>query len=154
MFFIKNDLLRCRVFLLVLNWIGVLFVSRSFFLQRLREWNEWAGAPSCYLGMLNKLQKQVYRSINPASLQPVAQRQNKTSLSLFGSYYFGRCSSELTELTSLPYLRERSTRYSSRLHNFCVTSPRCYKVVYLNICFSRTVRPWNSLHEEYFPLNL
>ena len=66
--FIKNDLLRCRVFLLVLNWIGVLFVSRSFFLLRLREWDEWAGAPSCYLGMLNKLQKQVYRSINPASL--------------------------------------------------------------------------------------
>ena len=59
------------------------------------------------------------------SLEPLAHHQNTASLSLFYRYYFGRCSSELAELVPLPHFRSRSTRYSNRLHDFSVTTPRC-----------------------------
>ena len=45
----------------------------------------WAGAPSCYLELLNKLQKEIYRTVGPsraASLEPSAHHQNVASLSL------------------------------------------------------------------------
>ena len=93
----------------------------------------WAGAPSCYLELLDKLQKQICRTIGPslaASLEPLAHCRKVASLSLFYSYYFGRCSSELAQLVPLPFSWGRSTRYSNRLHDFSVTIPRCYKDVY------------------------
>ena len=86
----------------------------------------WAGAPSCYLELLDKLQ--ICRTVGPslaASLEPLAHRRNVASLSLLYRYYFGRCSSELAQLLPLPCSRERSTRYSDRLHDFSVTIPRC-----------------------------
>ena len=84
----------------------------------------WAGAPSCYLELLDKLQKQTCRTVCPsltASLEPLAHRQNVASLSLFYRYYFGRCSSELAQLVPLPYSQGRSTQCSVRLHDFSVT---------------------------------
>ena len=115
----------------------------------------WAGAPSCYLEFLDKLQKRICRTVGPslaASLEPLAHRRNVASLSLFYRYYFGRCSSELAQLVPLPYSRGRSTRYSDRLHDFSVNIPRCYKDVYVNSFFPRTARLWNSLPIECFPL--
>ena len=52
----------------------------------------WAGAPSCYLELLDKLQKRICSTVGPslaASLEPLAHRQNVASLSLFYRYYFG-----------------------------------------------------------------
>ena len=49
----------------------------------------WAGAPSCYLELLDKLQKGICRTVGP-SLE-----SNLASLRLFCRYYYGRCSSEL-----------------------------------------------------------
>ena len=75
----------------------------------------WAGAPSCCLELLDKLQKPIRRTVGPslaASLEPLAHRQNLASLSLFYRYYFGRCSSELAQLVSLTFSWGRSTRYS------------------------------------------
>ena len=115
----------------------------------------WAGAPSCYLELLEKLQKRICRTVGPslaAFLESLAHCGNVASLSLFYSYYFGRCSSELAELVPLPYSGGRSNRYSDRLHDFCVTIPKCYKDVYVNSFFPRTARPWNSLRIECFPL--
>ena len=103
----------------------------------------WAGAPSCYLELLDKLQKRICRTVGPslaASLEPLAH------------HYFGKCSSELAQLVPLPYSRGRSTRYSDRLHDFSVTIPRCYKDVYVNSFFPRTVRLWNSRSIDCFPL--
>ena len=54
----------------------------------------WAGVPSCYLDLLDKLQKQIGRIVGPslaASLQPLAHRRNVASLSLFYRYCLGRC---------------------------------------------------------------
>ena len=115
----------------------------------------WAGAPCCYLELLDKLKKQICRTVGPslaASLEPLAHCRNVASLSLFYRYYFGRCSSELTQLVPLPYSQGRSTRYSDRLHGFSVTIPRCYKDVFVNSFFSHTARLWNSLPTECFPL--
>ena len=115
----------------------------------------WAGAPSCYLELLDELQKRISRTVGlslAASLEPLAHRRNVASLSLFNRYYFGKCSSELAQLVPLPYSRGRSTRYSDRLHDFSVTIPRCYKDVYVNTFFPRTARLWNSLPIECFPL--
>ena len=115
----------------------------------------WARAPSCYLELLDKLQKRICRTVGPshaASFKPLAHRRNVASSSLFYSYYFGRCSSELVPLAPLPYCRDRSTRYSDKLHDFFVTIPRCYKDVYVNSFFPCTARLCNSLPIEYFPL--
>ena len=95
----------------------------------------WAGVPSCYLNLLDKLQKRICRIVGPspaASLEPLAHHRNVAGLSLFYRYYFARCSSELAQLVPLPFSRGRSTRYSDRLHDFSVTIPICYKDVYVN----------------------
>ena len=84
----------------------------------------WHGAPSCYLELLDKLQKRICRTAAPslaASLEPLAYRRNVVSLNLFYMYYFGRCSSELAQLVPLTFSRGRSTGYSDRLHDFSVT---------------------------------
>ena len=77
----------------------------------------WAGAPSCYLELLGKLQKRICRNVGPllaASLEPLTHRRNVASLGLFYRNYFGKCSSELAQLVPLPFSRGRSTRYSDR----------------------------------------
>ena len=78
----------------------------------------WACAPSCYLKLLDKLQKRICRTAGPtlaASLEPLAHSRKVASLNLFFRYYFGRCSSELAELVPFPYSRGRFTRL---LHDF------------------------------------
>ena len=113
-----------------------------------------AGVPSCYLELLNKLQKWICRTVGPslaASLEPLAHRQNVTNSSLFYRYCYGRCSSELAQLIPLPCFWGRFACYSDRLHNFSVTIPRCYKDVYVSF-FPRTASPWNSLPIECFSL--
>ena len=115
----------------------------------------WAGAPSCYLELLDNLQNQICRTVGPslaASREPFTHRRNVASLSLFYRYYFGGCFSELSQLVPLPFSRGRSTRYSDRLHDFSVTIPRYYKDVYVNSFFPRTARLWNSLPIGCFPL--
>ena len=55
----------------------------------------WAGAPSCYLELLDKLQKQICRTVRPslaASLEPLPHRRNVANLSLLYRYSFGRLS--------------------------------------------------------------
>ena len=107
------------------------------------------------LEFLGKLEKWICKTVGPwlvASLNPLGLCWNIVSLSLFYRYYFGRCSSELTELVPIPYCGGMPTHYSDRLHDFFVTIPRCYKDLYVNSFFPRTARPWNSLPLECFPL--
>ena len=107
----------------------------------------WAGASSCYLDLLDKLQKRICRIVGP-TLEPLAHRRNVASLSLFYRYYFGRCSSELAQLIPLSFSRGRSTHYSDILRDFSVTIPRCNKDVYVNSFFPRTAKLWNSMSIE------
>ena len=66
----------------------------------------WAGAPNCYLELLDMLQKQICRTIGSslaASLELLTHHQNVASLSPFYWYNLVRCSSELAQLDPLPY---------------------------------------------------
>ena len=111
----KNHLLRCWCWPSLLNWIGVLTVSLLlklsprklicsmkflspevtlyFYKSTIHACMEYcchvcAGAPSCYLEMLDKLQKQICRTVGPslvASLEPLIHCWNIASLSLFYS---------------------------------------------------------------------
>ena len=115
----------------------------------------WAGAPSCYLELLDKLQKWICRTVGPslaASLELLAHHQNVASLSLSYRYYFGKCWFEVAQLIPLPYWWGRSTRCSNRLHDFSVTIPRCCKDVYVNSFFPCKARLWNYFPIECFPL--
>ena len=115
----------------------------------------WASALSGYLVLLDKLQKRILSTVSlslAASFESLVYCQIVTSLSVFYSYYFGRCSSDMAQLLPIPYLCGRSTRYSDRLHDFSVTIPRCYKDVYVKSFFPRTARLWNFLPIECFPL--
>ena len=54
----------------------------------------WAGAPICYLELLDNLQKRISRTVGPSlatSLEPLAHPRIIASLSLFYRYFFGRC---------------------------------------------------------------
>ena len=114
-----------------------------------------AGTPSCYLELLDKLQKQICRTVGLSLvtfLETLAHHWYVASLNLFYRYYFGRCSSELAQLVSLRFSRGSSTCYSDRLHDFSVTIPRRYKNVYPRSFFPPTARLWNSVPIECFPL--
>ena len=103
----------------------------------------WAGALSCYLKLLDKLQNRICRTVGPllaASLEPLAHRRDIARSSLFYRCYFGRCSSKLAQLVPIPYSRGRSTRYFDRLHDFSLTILRCYKYVYAISFFPLTAR--------------
>ena len=89
----------------------------------------WASTLSCYLELLDKLQKQICRTVGPSlvpSLEPLAHGRNVASLSLFCRYYFRKCSYKLAQLVLFPFSQGRSTCYSDRFHDFSVTIPRCY----------------------------
>ena len=76
-----------------------------------------ASAPSCYLDLLDKLQKRICRTAGPfldASFKPLAHCQNVASLSLSYRYCYCKCSSELVQLVPLPYSRGRSIPNSDR----------------------------------------
>ena len=91
------------------------------------SYHVWAGASSCHLELLDKLQKQIYSTVGPSLtsyLDLLAHSWNVGNLNLFSRYYFGRYSSELAELITLLYSWGRSTRYSDRLHNFSDAIPR------------------------------
>ena len=160
----KNHVLRCWGWLSVLNWMGALTLSLTLslspeialYLYKSNMWpcmeyccNAWNGVPSCYLQLLDKVQKRICRTVG---LEPLAHCQNVASWSLLYRHYFNRCSSELAHLVSLPYSRGRSSSYSDRLPDFCVTIPRCYKDVYVNSFFPYTARLWKFLPIECFPL--
>ena len=71
-------------------------------------------------------------------------------LSLFYSCYFVRCSSELVELVLLPYSLGRSTVYSDKLHDFCITIPRSYKAGFeLAVRNSQFVKHFSSLRMNF-----
>ena len=115
----------------------------------------WTGAPSCYLEWLDKLQKQICRTVGlllAVSLEPLAHCRNVASLSVFYRYYFDRGSSEQAQLVPLPLSPGRSTHYFDGLHDFSVTIPRCCKDVHVNSFFPRTARFCNSLPRECIPL--
>ena len=138
-----------------------LYLYKSTIWPYIEYCHDFADAPSCYLELLDKLQKWICRTVGSslaASYEPLAHYQNVASVSLSEKYYFGRCSSELPLLVPPAYSQWRSICYSNRLHDSSVAIPRCYKDVYDNSFFPQTARLWNSLPIEFlcftYDLNL
>ena len=123
----------------------VLFLYKST-LQPCMEYclHVCTAAPSCYVTLLDKLQKQTCQAVAPslaAFFELLAHCQNVTDLQMF--IWIGSASS---------ISQKRSTCYSAKLHGFSVTIPRCYKDVYVKSFFPYTARLWKSLPIEFFPL--
>ena len=67
----------------------VLYLFKSTIRPCMEYCNVWTGAHSCYLELLDKLQKQICRTVGPsitASLVPLAHCRKVASLSLFNRY--------------------------------------------------------------------
>ena len=103
----------------------------------------WAGAASCYLELVDKLQKRICRTAGISLSTPLESPKCSQ---------LRKCSSELAQLVPLPFSRGRSTRYSYRLHDFSAMIPRCYKDPYVNSFFCRRARLWDFLPIKWFPL--
>ena len=91
--------------------IGALIHSLKFlspvYKSTIRPCMEYC-APSCYLELLGKLQKQVWRVVGPSLFaafffKPLDDCQSVAILSLFYRYYFGSFSSQLDQRVSLAY---------------------------------------------------
>ena len=66
----------------------------------------WTGAPSCYLELLYKLQKQICRTVGlslVASPELLAHHQNISNLSLFYRYYFWEFLSKMAQVVFFLY---------------------------------------------------
>ena len=133
-----------------------LFLYKSIIYLCMEYWcHIWDGTRCSYLELLDKLWKQICNTFSPSlapTLKPLTHWQNVGSLSLFYSYFFGKCSNKLPQLVLLPFPRERSSCYSDSLHDFSATISRCYKDVYVNSFFPCKARFRNSLLIECFPL--
>ena len=102
----------------------------------------WDGAPSCYLELLDKLQKRICMTVGPslaASLEPLAHRRNVASLSLFHRFYFG--DTHLNWLNWFHFLILEGGLLVILIHCMIFDNiPGCSKNVYVNSFFLRTAR--------------
>ena len=105
-----------------------------------------AGATSCYLKMLDKLQEQIFA----AFIDSLAfiDRRNDDNLSVSYRYYFCRCSTELFKLAPLSYTWS-STRILKDWKNDFL-SPFLDVIGMLFLTFK--ARCWSSLPIERFSL--
>ena len=114
----------------------------------------WAGAPSSFLELLDKLQKRICKTVSPslaASLETLAHRRNVASLSLYIGItlvdvhlnWFNWFHFLILEGGVLVILMDCM---------ISVTIHRCYKDVCVNSFFPRTARLWNFLPIECVPL--
>ena len=74
--------------------------------SRIKSFHIWAGAPSCYLELLDKIQRWICKIVClslAVSLEALAHHQNVASLTFSYRHYFGRCSSELAQLVPLVF---------------------------------------------------
>ena len=107
----------------------------------------WTGAPSCYLELLDQLQKQICRTSGSSfavSLEPQAHHQNVAILS------FGRCSPELAQL--VPLLEGGLLVILIDCMIFLSPFLAVTRMSYVNCFFPRITKMQNSLPIECFPL--
>ena len=80
----------------------------------------WAGASKCALDFVDRLQSRVLKLIGDdrvvSSITSLGHRRNVSCIVLFYKYYFGKCSSGLSELIPPPQVFGRNTRLSGRSH--------------------------------------
>ena len=112
----------------------------------------WGGAPRFHgLDLLDRVHKQVVRLVGSglsglsAGLQALSHRRDVANLSLLYKYYYGKCSSERTDLVPPKSVTVRSTRFSEQMHRH---SPMYRTKCYQSSFFLRMAALWNSLTNE------
>ena len=115
----------------------------------------WDGAPGCYLEMLDKLQKRIFRAVRPLfadSLEPLGHCRNVPSLRL--PIGITLVDVRLNWLNWFHFLiLVENLLVILRLHDISVTIRRCYTYFHVNSFIPRTTRLWNSLPIKCFPLS-
>lgn len=120
--------------LLSLSW----FLNRNLTYKTLGCGRKWA--PYCYLYMLSKLQKQVYREVLVLHLFVLFDLINKFFLRFLEVFFLYIALKMFIWIGKIGYSSFfcRFARFSNNLHNFSVTNPRIYEHVYVNVFFSVT----------------
>ena len=114
----------------------------------------WAGAPKTHLSLLDRVEKRAKHLIGQPlanELLPLSVRRDVASLSLFYRYYFGRCSSALSESVPKPKIFSRGTRRANPLTCYHVSMERTRTKGRSNSFFTRTAQLWNQLPTSCFP---
>ena len=116
----------------------------------------WARASKCALDFADRMQSRALKLIGDdrvvSSITSLGHRRNVSCIVLFYKYYFGKCSSGLSELIPPPQVFTRNTRLSERSHAFTVATMSHSTTHYReNSLFTRTARFWNDLPTNIFP---
>ena len=114
----------------------------------------WAGAPKTHLHLLDRVEKRAKNLIGQPlanELLPLSVRRDVASLSLFYRYYFGKCSSALSESVPKPQVFSRNTRRANPETCYHVSIERTRTQGRLQSFFVRTGRLWNQLPSSCFP---
>ena len=110
----------------------------------------WAGASKSALDFVDRIQSRALKLIGDdgvgSSITSLGYRRNLNCVVLFYKYYFGQCSSGLSELIPPSQVFARNTRLSGRNHAYTVASMyHCTTHYRENSFFIRTARLWNKL---------
>ena len=116
----------------------------------------WAGASKSALDFVDRIQSRAMKLIGDdrvaSYIASLGHRRNVSCIVLFYKYYFGKCSSGLSELIPPPQVFGRNTRLSGRSHAFTVATMSNRTTHYReNSFFTRTARLWNDLPANIFP---
>ena len=114
----------------------------------------WAGAPKSHLQLLDRVEKRAKNLMGQQlanELLPLSDRRDVASLSLFYRYYFGKCSSVLSESVPKPQTLSKTTRGANPLTCYHVSIERTRTQGRSQSFFVRTGRLWNQLPSSCFP---
>ena len=118
----------------------------------------WAGASKSALDFVDRIESRALKLIGDdrviSSITSLRHRRDVTCMVLFYKYYFGKCSSVLSELTPTSQVFTRNTSRSGRIHVHTVAIISHRTTHYReNSFFIRTARLWNDLPRNLFAVN-
>ena len=116
----------------------------------------WAGASKCALDFVYRIHSRALKLIGDdvvaSCIISLGHRRNVGCIVFFYKYYFGKCSSGLSELIPPPQVFTRNTRLSGLGHVYIVATMSHRTTHYRkNSFFTRTARLRNNLPADIFP---
>ena len=98
----------------------------------------WAGVSEFALDFVDRIQSRALKLGGDdkvvSSITSLGHRRNVSCIVLFYKYYFGKCSSGLSELIPPPQVFTRNTRLSGRCHDFTVATMSHRRTHYYPYC--------------------
>ncbi|MPC44350.1 hypothetical protein E2C01_038023 [Portunus trituberculatus] len=147
--------------------LGVLRRLRQFFspiqlltlykglLRLCMEYSSHVWGDSTHAVLLDRVESKVFRLINSPPptdcLQPLSQRRNIASFSIFYRYFHANCYTELANCKPPLLLRPCCTRLSFSFHPYSVQLPNARVNQYFQSFITFAGKLWNSLPASVFP---